>query len=119
MIEEGVAVALGTDFNPGSCTSFSLPLIMSLACVHLKMSPAEALTATTINAAYACGEGVEVGSLEAGKRADFVVWDAKDHRELPYWFGANLARLVIRSGKLVVSRSMNEAVEFRRQGKIS
>lgn len=102
MIEEGVAVALGTDFNPGSCPAFSLPLILSLAVTHLKMSPAEALVASTINAAYACGEGEEAGSLEPGKRADLVVWRAKDHREIPYWVGANLVARVIRAGKLEV-----------------
>jgi imidazolonepropionase len=104
MIEEGVPVALGSDFNPGSCTAFSLPLIMSLACTHLKMSPAEALAAATINAAYACGEGDRAGSLEPGKRADLVLWDVKDYREIPYWFGANLVRQVIRGGKPVVDR---------------
>ena len=104
MIEEGVAVALGTDFNPGSCTIFSLPIIMSLACAHLKMSPAEALVATTINAAWACGEGEEAGSLEVGKRADLAIWHAKDYREIPYWFGANLVRQVIRAGRLDVDR---------------
>lgn len=104
MIEEGVAVALGTDFNPGTCPASSLPLIMSLAVTHLRMSPAEALAASTINAAYACGEGEEAGSLEPGKRADLVVWKAKDLREIPYWIGANLVARVIRAGKLEVDR---------------
>jgi len=104
MIEEGVAVALGTDFNPGSCPAFSLPLILSLAVTHLRMSPAEALAAATINAAYACGEGAEAGSLEPGKRADLVIWKAKDYREIPYWIGANLVAQVIRAGKLEVDR---------------
>ena len=99
MIEEGCAVALGTDFNPGTCPAFSLPLIMSLACAHLRMSPAEALAAATINAAYACGEGKEAGSLEAGKRADLVLWHARDYREIAYWFGANLVRQVVRAGR--------------------
>ncbi len=100
LIEEGVAVALGTDFNPGSCTAFSLPLIMTLACTQLKMTPAEAWTAVTVNAAYACGEGESAGSLEPGKRADLVVWDAKDWREVPYAFGANLAAKVVKEGRL-------------------
>lgn len=101
MIEEGVPVALGTDFNPGSCTATSLPLIMTLACTHLKMSPAEAWTAVTANAAYACGAGEEAGTLEPGKRADFVVWAAKDYREVPYYLGANLAWKVVKGGKAV------------------
>jgi imidazolonepropionase len=104
IIEEGVPIALGTDFNPGSCTAFSLPLILSLACTHLGMSPAEALAAATINAAFACGEGERAGSLEPGKRADLVVWHAKDYREIPYWLGANLVGRVIRAGKLEVDR---------------
>jgi len=104
MIEEGVAVALGTDFNPGSCTALSLPLIMTLACSQMKMSPAEAWTATTVNAAYAIGEGDRAGSLEPGKRADLVVWDAKDYREVPYSFGVNLARQVVKGGAACAGR---------------
>ncbi len=101
MIEEGVAVALGTDFNPGSSTATSMPLVMTLACALLRMSPAEAWTAATANAAWACGEGEAAGTLDPGKRADLVVWEAKDYREIPYWMGANLARTVIRAGKVV------------------
>jgi imidazolonepropionase len=104
MIEEGVAVALGTDCNPGSCTATSLPLVMTLACAQLRMSPAEALTAATANAAWACGEGREAGTLEAGKRADLVVWDAKDYREIAYSFGANLAARVIQAGRTAAGR---------------
>jgi imidazolonepropionase len=100
MIEEGVAVALGTDFNPGSSTVSSMTLVMSLACTQLKLSPAEAWTAATANAAWACGEGGEAGTLEPGKRADLVVWDAKDEREVPYWMGATLASRVLRGGRL-------------------
>jgi imidazolonepropionase len=106
LIEEGVPVALGTDFNPGSCTAFALPFIMTLACARLRMSPAEAWTACTVNAAYACGEGAEAGTLEAGKRADLVIWDAKDYREIPYWVGANLAGRVVKAGKLFSPRSV-------------
>ncbi len=102
LIDEGVAVALGTDFNPGSCTAFSLPLIMTLACTQLRMSTAEAWTAVTVNAAYAVGQGAKAGTLEPGKRADLVVWDATDPREIPYSFGANLARQVVRAGKIEV-----------------
>ena len=104
MIEEGLAVALGTDCNPGTSMIFSMPLVLSLACVRLRLSPAEAVTAATLNAAYACGEGERAGSLEPGKRADLVIWDAKDYREIPYAFGANLVSQVVRSGKLELSR---------------
>ena len=98
-IEEGVPVALGTDFNPGSCMTFNLQAILSLACTQLKMTPAEALTAVTINAAHACGVGAFVGSLEPGKRADLVVWTAPTVKFLSYQFGVNQAETVIKSGK--------------------
>jgi len=104
MVEEGVAVALGTDFNPGSCTALSLPLVMTLAVTQLKLSPAEALAAATLNAAYAIGEGEAAGSLEPGKRADIVIWNVRDYREISYWFGASLARAVIRAGKIEIER---------------
>jgi imidazolonepropionase len=104
MIEEGVAVALGTDFNPGSSTATSMPLVMSLACALLRMSPAEAWTAATANAAWACGEGEAAGTLDPGKRADLVIWEARDYREIPYWLGANLARTVIRGGRVAAGR---------------
>lgn len=99
LIAAGVPVALGTDCNPGSCTATSLPLVMTLAVAKLRMSPAEALAACTVNAAWAVGEGGNVGTLEAGARADFVVWSARDYREIPYWFGATLAGRVFRAGR--------------------
>ena len=103
MIEAGLAVVLATDFNPGSSPTPSLPMVMSLACTQMKMTPAEALVATTVNAAYSLGLG-DRGSLEAGKRADFVIWDCADFRELPYWFGVELAREVFVAGKRVFDR---------------
>jgi imidazolonepropionase len=99
LIAAGVPVALGTDCNPGSCTATGLPLVMTLAVARLRMSPAEALTGCTANAAWAVGEGERAGTLEAGKRADLVVWNARDYREIPYWFGATLAARVFRAGR--------------------
>ena len=99
LIAAGVPVALGTDCNPGSCTATGLPLVMTLAVARLGMSPAEALAACTVNAAWAVGEGAAAGTLEPGKRADWVVWNARDYREIPYWFGANLASKVFRAGR--------------------
>jgi imidazolonepropionase len=87
MIEAGLAVVLATDFNPGSSPTASMRMVMSLACTQMKMTPAEALTAATINGAYSLGRGDEIGSLEPGKVADFVIHDAEDYRELPYFFG--------------------------------
>lgn len=105
MIDVGLAVALGSDFNPGSSMSFNVPLILSIACTQMKMSPAETLCAATINAAYATGVGDDVGSIEPGKRADLVVWDAPDYRHIPYVYGVNLVWSVVKSGKVEFSRS--------------
>jgi imidazolonepropionase len=87
MIEAGLAVVLATDFNPGSSPTPSMPMILSLACTHMKMSPAEAITAATINAAYSLNRGDKIGSLEPGKVANIAVFDCEDYRELAYWFG--------------------------------
>ncbi len=90
MIDSGLAVVLATDFNPGSSPTVSMPMILSLASTHMAMTPAEAITAATVNPAYSLGRGAEIGSLEAGKRADFVLYDCTDYREIPYWFGVDL-----------------------------
>src|SRR5262249_26335593 len=87
MIETGLAVVLATDFNPGSSPTPSMPMILSLACTQMKMSPAEAITASTINAAYSLNRGNKIGSLEPGKLANFAMFDFEDYRELAYWFG--------------------------------
>ena len=100
-VEEGVPVALGSDFNPGSCMNFNLQMVLSLACTQMKLTPAEALVAVTINAAHACGVGDFVGSLEPGKRADLVVWSAPNVKFLAYQFGVNQAETVVKSGKRV------------------
>jgi imidazolonepropionase len=104
LIEAGVPVALGTDFNPGTSPTASLPLVMTLACVQLDMSPAEALSAVTINAARAVGLEGEIGSLEAGKQADLVVWAVPSVEQLPYWPGADLVRVVVKRGGIVLDR---------------
>jgi imidazolonepropionase len=105
MIEAGLAVVLATDFNPGSSPVPSMPMVLSLACTQMKMTPGEAITAATINAAYSLGRGDEIGSLEKGKRADFVIHDASDYRELAYWFGIEHSWRVYASGKPVYQRS--------------
>ena len=105
MIDAGLAVVLATDFNPGSSPTPSMPMILSLACTQMKMTPAEAITATTINAAYSLGRGDEIGSLEKGKRADFVIHDCEDYRELAYFFGIEHARSVYASGRVAFSQS--------------
>ena len=94
MIEAGLAVVLATDFNPGSSPAPSMPMILSLACTQMKMSPAEAITASTINAAYSLGRGHAIGSLETGKLANFTVFGCEDYREIAYWFGFPLTHSV-------------------------
>jgi imidazolonepropionase len=100
MIETGLAVVLATDFNPGSSPTSSMRMVMSLACTQMKMTPAETLVAATVNAAYSLNRGHEIGSLEGGKYADFVVHDADDYRELPYFFGESRAAMVFTNGVL-------------------
>jgi imidazolonepropionase len=87
MIEAGLAVVLATDFNPGSSPTPSMPMVLSLACTQMKMSPAEAITASTLNAAYSLNRGDRIGSLEPGKLGNFAIFDCQDYRELAYWFG--------------------------------
>jgi imidazolonepropionase len=98
LIATGVAVALATDYNPGSSPTLSMPMAMSLACTHMKMSPPEAISAATINGAWALCLADRKGSVEVGKDADFAVFDVKDYREIPYWFGANHCVLTILNG---------------------
>jgi imidazolonepropionase len=98
MIDQGLPVALATDFNPGSSFTESIPIILSMACLMMKMSPAEAVVASTINSAYAIDEAEEVGSIEKGKKADLVIWDVRDYREIPYHYGVNLVYQVIKKG---------------------
>ncbi|MFS0555410.1 imidazolonepropionase [Brevibacillus sp. 179-C9.3 HS] len=103
MIDRGVAVAISTDCNPGSSPTVSLPLIMNLGCLKMGMTPAEVLTAATINAAHAIRCAHEVGSLEAGKKADVTIFDVPDFMTLQYRYGINHVDTVIKSGTIVVS----------------
>lgn len=102
LIRAGVPVAIGTDFNPGTSPVPSLPLAMSVAMLRLRLTPAEVLAATTVNAAAALGLA-DRGTLEPGRRADLVVWDMPTHAQLPYWAGADLVRVVLAGGKLMVA----------------
>ncbi|MGH9766153.1 MAG: imidazolonepropionase [Blastocatellia bacterium] len=106
MIEAGLAVALATDFNPGSSPTPSMLLVLTLASTQMKMSPAEAVTAATINAAYSLGLGDEIGSLESGKQADFVIHDCDDYRELGYFAGIEHPVGVYAQGGLVAERAV-------------
>ncbi len=107
MIEAGVPVALATDFNPGSCPNNNLQIIMTMACLYLRMTPAEVINAMTINAAHALGRAQTIGSLEEGKRADMVIFDAPNYQYLPYRYGTNLVDKVIKNGRIVVGGDIN------------
>ncbi len=101
MINAGLAVVVATDFNPGSSPTTSMPMILSLACTQMKMSPAEAITASTVNAAYSLNRGDKIGSLERGKLANFSIFDCEDYRELAYWFGFSQVHSVYVQGERV------------------
>jgi imidazolonepropionase len=100
LIDAGVPVALATDYNPGTSPTISMSMAMSLACTHMKMSPAEAVAAATINGAWALRLADRKGSIEVGKDADLAVFAVNDYREIPYWFGANHCRHTIVNGIL-------------------
>jgi imidazolonepropionase len=104
-IDRSIPVALATDFNPGTSPVASLPLIMSLACLSLKLTPSEALAAATINAAAALGIADDVGSIEAGRQADLAIWNVPTHRQIPYWPAADLVRAVVKKGRVVLERA--------------
>ncbi|MGH9600777.1 MAG: imidazolonepropionase [Terriglobales bacterium] len=105
VIDAGVAVALATDYNPGSSPTVSMPLVLSLACTHMKMSPAEAIAAATTNGAHALRLADRKGSIEPGKDADLAVFDVADYREIPYWFGGNHCALTVFGGEPIASRA--------------
>jgi imidazolonepropionase len=101
LIDAGAIVALATDYNPGTSPTFSMAMILSLACNQLRMTPAEAITASTINAAHALRRQKQIGSLEAGKLADIGVYDVEDYREIPYYFGVNTCWATFKKGQMI------------------
>ncbi|XRG77113.1 imidazolonepropionase [Rossellomorea sp. GAMAL-10_SWC] len=102
MVDEGVAVAISTDCNPGSSPTTSMPLVMNLACISMRLTPAESLTAATYNAACAINRQDQIGSLEVGKQADIVLWNVKNYQELQYLFGVNHVKSVWKKGNKIV-----------------
>jgi imidazolonepropionase len=98
LIDAGVPLALATDYNPGTSPTLNMPMAMSLACTHMKMTPAEVIAASTINGAWALRLADRKGSIEPGKDADLAVFEVKDYREIPYWFGANRCALNVLGG---------------------
>ncbi len=101
LIDAGVPVALATDYNPGTSPTLSMPMAMSLACTHMKMSPAEAIAAATINGAWALRVADRKGTIGAGKDADLAVFAVEDYREIPYWFGINLCAITAMNGTVI------------------
>jgi imidazolonepropionase len=101
LIDAGAIVALATDYNPGTSPTMSMPMILSLACSALRMTPAEAITAATINAACALRREKQIGSLGVGKLADLAVFDVADYREIPYYFGMNTCWMTMKRGVVV------------------
>ncbi len=100
LIDSGVPVALATDYNPGTSPTISMPMAMSLACTHMKMSPAEAISAATINGAWALRIADRKGSIEPGKDADLAIFNVQDYREIPYWFGVNRCTQSVLNGEV-------------------
>lgn len=103
LIEAGAIVALATDYNPGTSPTLSMPMILSLACSRLRMTPAEAISAATINGAQALQREKTIGSLEAGKQADIAIFDVADYREIPYYFGVNTCWKTLKRGVVIHS----------------
>ncbi len=101
LIDAGIPVAIASDFNPGSCMSFSMPLMMTIACTQMSMTPEEAITAVTLNGAAAMGISDTVGSIEIGKRADIILYEIPNYRYLAYHFGTNLAAKIIKNGTIL------------------
>jgi len=101
LIDAGAIVALATDYNPGTSPTVSMPMILSLACTQLRMTPAEAIAAATINGAYALRRENKIGSLDVGKQADFAAFDVADYREIPYYFGVNTCVLTFKRGRVI------------------
>ena len=102
MVEEGLPIALATDFNPGTCPCGNIQMIITLACLKLGMTPAQAINAVTINAAHALGMADRIGSIEVGKQADIIILDIQDYNQLPYYFGTNHVKKVFKKGRLIV-----------------
>jgi imidazolonepropionase len=105
LIAAGAAVALATDFNPGTSPTLNMQFILSLASTQMRMTPAEAIAASTLNGACALGRAERVGSLEAGKQADLIVLDVEDYREIPYYFAMNHCVMTVKRGRILYSRA--------------
>jgi len=111
LIDAGAAVALATDFNPGTSPSSSMPMVLSLACAEMRMTPAECISAATINGAHALRMAGSAGSLEVGKQADIAIFSVSDYREIPYHFGVNQVAMAIKRGEVIYQAGEVTGVE--------
>ena len=119
LIDAGVAVALATDYNPGSSPTASMPFVLSLACTHLRMSPAEAIAAATINGAWSLRLQERKGSIEPGKDADLAVFDVADYREIAYWVASDRCAFTVLNGAVAVEAIAVESIRNRNDRKAS
>jgi imidazolonepropionase len=108
LIDAGAILSLATDYNPGTSPTMSMPIVLSLACTQLRMTPAEAIAAATINAAYALRRHERIGSLEPGKQADLAIFEVDDYREIPYYFGMNNCHTTIKRGQIIYRQAPSE-----------
>ncbi|MGA8982950.1 MAG: amidohydrolase family protein, partial [Candidatus Acidiferrales bacterium] len=106
LIDAGAIVGIATDFNPGTSPTLSMSMILSLACTQMRMTPAEAIAAATINPAYSLRQHDRVGSLDVGKYADIAAFDVADYREIPYYFGVNLCSFTMKRGAVIHSKNL-------------
>ena len=104
LIDAGVPVALATDFNPGTSPTINMQIVLSIACSQMRMTPAEAIVASTLNGAHALGMADQIGSIEVGKQADLCIMDVADYRQIPYFFGMNHCKVTIKKGEIVYQR---------------
>jgi len=106
LIDAGAIIGLATDFNPGTSPTMNMSMILALACTQLRMTPAEAITAATINPAYSLRLHDRIGSIEVGKYADIAAFDVADYREIPYYFGVNLCSLTMKRGAILHAKNL-------------
>lgn len=112
MLERGLPVALATDFNPGTCPTENMQMVITIACLNMKMTPEQALNASTINGAFAIEMEDKIGSLEVGKIADIIVFDVPGYHYIPYHFGVNNVEKVVKRGRIVVNNKKNEGEDL-------
>jgi imidazolonepropionase len=108
LVDSGAAIALASNFNPNTCPTYNMQMVLSLACTHMRLTPAEAISAATINGAHALGRADKAGSLEVGKSADLLVLNVAEYREIPYHFGVNTVHMTVKRGRVIYREGVVE-----------